>query len=166
MKSTPLGPVSTLELAVRFAETDLMGVVHHSAYAVWLEAGRIAWLDAVGVPYSEIAVGGNHFAVTGLHIEYRTPARFGDVVQIDVGLTALRSRQISFAYEVRNRADGALLATASSEHVCVDLDAQMSRIPQPVIERIQRGIESIALAQTDVLAVSQQDSGVQPNSEP
>ena len=79
-----------------------MGVVHHSVYAVWLEAGRIAWLDAAGMPYAEIAGGGNHFAVTGVRVEYRAPARFGDVVQCHTQLENLRSRQVSFAYEVRN----------------------------------------------------------------
>ena len=81
-----------------------MGVVHHSVYAVWLEAGRIAWLDAAGMPYTEVAEGGHHFAVTGLRIEYRTPARFGDVVRVETrletsaqpaGIIRLRSAQRS-----------------------------------------------------------------------
>ncbi|MDQ3247886.1 MAG: acyl-CoA thioesterase, partial [Chloroflexota bacterium] len=30
-----------LDIGVRFAETDLMGVVHHSSYIVWFECGRV-----------------------------------------------------------------------------------------------------------------------------
>ncbi|MCB9160530.1 MAG: hypothetical protein H6644_11875 [Caldilineaceae bacterium] len=40
---------------------------------MWFEAGRIAWLDAVGVPYAEIAAAGYHFAVIGVEVDYRTP---------------------------------------------------------------------------------------------
>ncbi|MEZ4608120.1 MAG: hypothetical protein R2865_15350 [Deinococcales bacterium] len=29
---------------VRYAETDKMGVVHHSSYVLWLEVGRVEWL--------------------------------------------------------------------------------------------------------------------------
>ncbi len=134
---------TTLDIQVRFAETDLMGVVHHSVYLVWLEAGRIAWLDAAGMPYTEIAGGGNHFAVTGVRVEYRAPARFGDVVQVSTRLENLRSRQVSFAYEVRNAAGGALLATATTDHVCVDLGATIARIPDHVLRRMRAGAESI-----------------------
>ena len=34
---------------VRYVETDMMGVVHHSNYFRWFEMGRVAWLrGAVG----------------------------------------------------------------------------------------------------------------------
>ena len=57
-------PTVALDIPVRFAETDAMGVVHHSNYIVWFEAARVAWMDAAGMPYTEVAAGGNHFAVT------------------------------------------------------------------------------------------------------
>lgn len=133
-----------LEIPVRFAETDLMGVVHHGVYAVWLEAGRIAWLEAAGVPYTEIAAGGNHFAVTGLAAQYRTPARFGDMVRIVTRLQTLRSRQVSFAYEVRRAADDLLLATAASEHICVDLAGRTAKIPADVLTRMRTGADMLA----------------------
>ena len=48
-------PAVPLDLAVRFVETDAMGVVHHSNYLVWFEAARVAWMDAAGMPYAEVA---------------------------------------------------------------------------------------------------------------
>ena len=134
------------DIAVRFAETDLMGVVHHSVYAVWLEVGRIAWLEAAGVPYAEIAAGGNHLAVTSLAAQYRTPARFDDVVRIVTRLQELRSRQVSFSYELRRTTDDALLATAATDHICVDLSGQMQRIPPQIWERVRAGADMLAAA--------------------
>ena len=49
-----------------------MGVVHHSNYIIWFEAARVAWMEVAGTPYTEFAAGGNHFAVTGVQVEYRT----------------------------------------------------------------------------------------------
>jgi acyl-CoA thioester hydrolase len=144
MTNAVLDAAVTLDVDVRFAETDLMGIVHHGVYAVWLEAGRISWMDAAGIPYTEVAQGGNHFAVTGLAISYRTPARFGQTVEITTRLVSLRSRQVSFAYEVRAKDDGSVLATATTEHICVDADAQMARIPTEVEERMRSGAEHIA----------------------
>ena len=133
-----------LDLAVRFAETDLMGVVHHGSYVVWFEAGRVAWMAAAGMPYPEVAATGHHFAVTAIHAEYRAAARFGDIVRIVSRLTRLRSRQVEFAYEVRNAVTNERLATGSSEHICVDLDGRMAKIPDRVITRLMAGAERLA----------------------
>jgi acyl-CoA thioester hydrolase len=97
---------AALELPVRFVETDGMGIVHHSNYLVWFEAARVQWMDVAGVPYAEVAAGGNHFAVTAACVEYRAPARFGDTVRIIVAVTQLRSRQVRFDYSIANAAAG------------------------------------------------------------
>ena len=91
---------TTIDLPVRFAETDLMGVVHHSNYLIWFEAARVAWMDAAGVPYTEVAAGGHHFAVTAVQVEYRASARFGDTVRITAFVETLRSRKVDFGYDV------------------------------------------------------------------
>ena len=133
-----------LELAVRFAETDLMGVVHHSTYIIWFEAGRVAWMTAAGMPYAEVAATGHHFAVTAIHAEYRAAARFGDVVRVITRLTRLRSRQVAFAYDVRHAVTDERLATGSSEHICVDLDGRMAKIPEDVVARLMAGAERLS----------------------
>jgi acyl-CoA thioester hydrolase len=135
-----------VDIPVRFAETDAMGVVHHSAYIVWFEAGRIAWMAAAGMPYTEIAAAGRHFAVTAIHAEYRHAARFGDTVRVVTRLAKLRSRFVEFVYDVLNAADGSLLARGSSEHVCVDLDGRMAKIPDAIVERLHAGAQALATA--------------------
>jgi len=128
-----------MDVPVRFVETDLMGVVHHSAYVPWLELGRIAWLAGIGMPYTEIAAGGHHFSVTGITVQYRASATFGDTVRVVTRLAQLRSRQVSFEYELFNAATDQLLATGRSDHICVDLAGRMAKIPQDVIDRIAAG---------------------------
>lgn len=141
MRVTPVGSTVTTELVVRFAETDAMGIVHHSAYIIWFEAARVAWMDAQGMPYARFAAEGNHFAVTGIDVAYRRPCRFGDVVEVETQVTQLRSRQVTFAYKVRRAGDGALLATGKSEHVCVDLEGRVATIPHAAMERLQQGLQ-------------------------
>lgn len=128
----------TLDLPVRFAETDAMAVVHHSNYVIWFEAARVALMEAVGTPYAEVAAGGNHFAVTRLDVEYRASARFGDTVRITASVESIRSRQVKFAYQVHNLTDQALLATGTTEHICVDLQGRMAKIPAYVVEKLQK----------------------------
>jgi acyl-CoA thioester hydrolase len=123
----------SIDITVRFAETDAMGVVHHSAYIVWFEAGRIAWIAATGVPYATIADAGYNFAVTEVNAHYRAAIRFGEPVQVITQLTALRSRQIDFEYEVRHATKGTLFATGNSRHICVDNNGRTVKIPEWVV---------------------------------
>jgi acyl-CoA thioester hydrolase len=133
----------TAEIEVRFAETDAMGVAHHASYIVWFEVGRVAWMQAVQMPYTEIAASGHHLAVTGIRAEYRAAARFGDRVRINTRLTQLRSRQVTFTYELRKVVDDTLLASGVSEHVCVDLSGRMAKLPTFVFERLQQGLATL-----------------------
>jgi len=134
----------TLETDVRFAETDQMGVVHHSSYIIWFEMGRVAWMKTAQMPYTEVADGGHHFAVTAIHAAYRASSRFGDTIRIITRLAKLRSRQVEFSYEVRNAADQTVLATGSSEHICVDLTGKMTKIPPSIYARLLHGAELVA----------------------
>lgn len=126
-----------LDITVRFAETDAMGVVHHSAYIVWFEAGRIAWLAANSVPYANIAAAGYNFAVTEVSAQYRAALRFGDPVKVMTRLQTLRSRQIDFAYEIRHGTTEQLCASGQSRHICVDDSGRTAKIPDWVIEGVQ-----------------------------
>jgi acyl-CoA thioester hydrolase len=136
---------AALELTVRFVETDGMGIVHHSNYLVWFEAARVHWMDVAGMPYAEVAAGGNHFAVTAAWVEYRAPARFGDTVRVVVSLAHMRSRQVRFDYLIENAASGSLLAKGYTEHISVDLSGHMARIPQPIMDRFAAGIERMVV---------------------
>lgn len=134
---------AALDLAVRFVETDAMGVVHHSNYLIWFEAARIHWMDCAGVPYAQVAAGGNHFAVTAAAVEYRAPARFGDRVRVTASLAQLRSRQVRFEYVVECVAGGALLATGFTQHICVDLAGHMAKIPPAILDRLLDGVRQL-----------------------
>ncbi len=142
-----------LEIPVRFAETDAMGIVHHSNYVVWFEAGRIAWMSAAGMPYDEIAAGGHHFAVTAVNVAYRTPVRFGETVCVYTRLVQLRSREVAFAYEVRRPGKKALLASGTSDHICVDLEGRTAKIPPEVTVRLVQGVCELAIAQGEEAGV-------------
>jgi len=131
----------TIDIEVRFAETDLMGVVHHAAYLPWFEVGRVAWMKEVGMPYTDIADTGHHLAVTGISAAYRSSVSFGDTVRVHTWLTKLRSRQVQFTYEIRNLADDAIAVTGVSDHICVDLEGKMAKVPTQVMAKLKAGQE-------------------------
>ncbi|RDI95565.1 acyl-CoA thioesterase [Meiothermus sp. QL-1] len=123
-----------LSLAVRYAETDAMGVVHHSSYVVWLEAARVEWLVRIGLPYPEVEAQGLAFAVVELGLTYRQPARFGEVVEVEVWLAELSSRALRYQYRVWR--GEVLLAEGFTRHLCQDRQGRATRIPPAIAQRL------------------------------
>ena len=135
MISTPDGQSIEVNLRVRYAETDAMGIVHHASYVVWLEQGRTELLRAHGSDYREIEASGIFIMITDLQLRYLAPARFDDWVIVRTALDELRSRKLSFIYELRLAETGAPLLTARSQHIFVArATGRPTRIPQALLE--------------------------------
>jgi acyl-CoA thioester hydrolase len=123
------GRATTIDVEVRYAETDQMGVVHHAAYVVWFELARTALCRETGFHYAEIERLGHLLMVTGVEVRYAKPARYGDTVQVACALERLASRALRFAYEVSR--EGTRLATGASDHLWVDrATGRPCRIPE------------------------------------
>lgn len=116
-----------MKLRVRFAETDQMGVAHHSAYVVWLEAGRVEWLRQRGLSYREMEEAGLSLAVSRIEVAYRAAAFFDDELTVHTRLQTVRSRRVVYTYRLER--EGQLVATATTEHVPTDRSGRATTIP-------------------------------------
>jgi acyl-CoA thioester hydrolase len=125
-----------LEVRVRYAETDQIGVVHHASYALYLEEGRTALMAELGCAYHQLEQRGVGLVVRRLELRYRAPARYGDVVRVVTGVSALRAASVTFEYRLERAADGLHLADASTELACVDL-ASEARGPRALPEDVR-----------------------------
>ncbi|GLV47352.1 thioesterase [Thermus sp. LT1-2-5] len=124
---------TTTRLKVRYAETDQMGVVHHAVYAVYLEAARVEFLEAAGLPYHEVEARGVYFPVVELGLTFRAPARFGQVVEVKTRLAGLSRRDLRFAYRVER--EGFLLAEGYTRHLC-QVGEKAARIPEDLYQAL------------------------------
>ncbi len=116
-------------IRVRYAETDAMGVVHHSNYIVWFEAGRSDYARERGKPYGEIEKEGYFLLVAEVHARYIKPALYDQLIVIRTWVEEIKSRQITFGYEVCNQATGEILVTATTKHVCIEKQGKVVPIP-------------------------------------
>ena len=126
--------VSKAQVTVRYAETDMMGVVYHANYLPWFEVGRTTLLKEIGVPYRKLEEEGFRLPVLEVSAKYLRPAVYDDTLDI---LTTLAERpllRIRLDYEVMR--SGELLATGTSVHAFVDRDGKPVRPPAWAAERI------------------------------
>lgn len=114
-------------LRVRFAETDAMGIVHHSRYLPMMEEARVAYLRHVGHPYQEIRNEGIEMNVLEAWVRYRRPLLFDDVVDVHVRLASVDRASFQMGYlltvadEVR--------ATGITAHGAVTSEGRPTRLP-------------------------------------
>jgi acyl-CoA thioester hydrolase len=127
----------TIDVEVRYVETDQMGVVHHSNYLAWFELARTALCRVGGRGYHEIERDGHWLMVTGAQLRYRSGARYGDVVQVECWIEELKSRTLRFAYRVR-RGDE-LLVSGTTDHVWVEAATRRPcRLPAAIRDDFER----------------------------
>jgi acyl-CoA thioester hydrolase len=120
-----------VDVEVRYAETDQMGVVHHSNYVVWFELARTRLCALSGYSYAEIERLGWLLMVTVVEVRYRRSARYGETPRVVCWLERLASRGLRFRYEVRR--DGELLAGGATEHVWLErASGRPCLIPEPL----------------------------------
>ena len=115
-------------IRVRFAETDAMGIVHHSRYLLYFEEARVAYLRHLGRPYSEMRKEGVEHAVLEAFVQYRQPLRFDEVIDVHVVLAKATRASFQLAYLVT--VDGQVRATGVTAHGCVNGDGRPVRMPE------------------------------------
>jgi acyl-CoA thioester hydrolase len=122
-------------VTVRYAETDMMGIVYHANYLPWFEIGRTTLLKEQGVPYRELEAEGFRLPVLEVGVKYLRPALYDDEVTV---ITTLREKpllRIRLEYELRRGHE--LLVTGFTLHAFIDREGKPVRPPANFTARMQ-----------------------------
>ncbi len=122
-------PSAVIDLRVRYAETDQMGVVYHSNYLIWCEVGRTELIRQLGRSYAEIERLGVGLAVSAATLRFLAPARYDDLIRVTTTLTEVRSRALTFEYVISRSERSAPLVTATTTLVGLDRAGKVARLP-------------------------------------
>lgn len=112
--------ISKTEITVRYAETDRMGIVHHSRYYPWFEAARGEFIKKFGIKYSEMEEMGILMPLTETHAKYIRGVTYEDEVIVTCKLVNLGVAKCTFEYEVIKKDDGMIVTKGSTVHGFVD----------------------------------------------
>jgi acyl-CoA thioester hydrolase len=134
-----MSSIVSLKQRVRYAETDQMGVVYYANYLVWFECGRSHYMRAIGVPYTQLEASGLLFPVTEFQCRLLASAHYDEEIDIATQLRGIRSRQLTYAYEIKR--DQILLAQGTTTHLCVNAEHHPVRLPEAIL-KVLRGQEN------------------------
>lgn len=108
----------TIQIPVRYQETDMMGIVYHANYLVYLEIARTELLRELGVEYKDMEQAGFVSPVTNVSVDYKKSVTFGDTVNVRVWVDSYSKIRTVYGYELTDQ-DGHLVGTAKTTHVVV-----------------------------------------------
>lgn len=117
-----------LEIRVRYAETDRMGLLHHANYFVYFEMGRTELLRQRGISYREVEDTGFYLVIAEIGCRYRKPIRYDDLITLRTIVEKVSHVKIVHRYEMYR--DGQLLAEGHSTLACVDRDGKPQALPE------------------------------------
>lgn len=107
-------------IEIRFSEVDMMGVVWHGAYPIYLEDAREAFGAKYGLSYHRY-IDENIFApIVDLKLSYKHPLRYGMKPVIRIMYRPTDAAKIIFDYEIFDPDDGTVFLTGSSVQVFMD----------------------------------------------
>jgi acyl-CoA thioester hydrolase len=121
-----------VNLAVQPADIDAYGHVNNAVYLTWLD--RAAWSHSasLGVPLESCVALRRGMAAQRLEIEFLRAALPGDLVQAATWIVSCDGRlRAERRFQLRRRVDGATLARARVDYVCINLDSGRAvRMPE------------------------------------
>lgn len=101
---------STTKLKVRYAETDQMGIVHHSNYYVYFETAREDFIVGSGVSYKDIEDMDIMMPLIETQCKYIQGAKYADNLIIETTLNELTPIKVVLQYRVIREEDDKLIA--------------------------------------------------------
>ena len=88
-----------------------MGVVYHTHYLDYFEAGRTEALRALGVSYRSLEARGIIMPVVDVSVRYHAPAHYDDLLVVTVRFDERPAVRVPIAYAVRRQDEDEVLAT-------------------------------------------------------
>jgi len=130
------------EHRVTYAECTVGNHVYYARYLDLLEAARGAFFRTLGTRFHDWQERDTIFPVIECRLRYKSPARYDDVLTIEVWLTAITRVRLDFACRVTNGANTVVLE-AETFHVCTGLNGKPKRLPEELIAQLKPYLHSV-----------------------
>jgi acyl-CoA thioester hydrolase len=121
---------------VTYADCTLGDHVYYARYLEWLEAARNEFFRSLDSSFLAWQAQDTMFPIVECRLRYRAPARYDDVLAIEVWPTRVEGVRLNFAHRILNQIE-ALVLEAETFHVCAGLNEKPKRLPEALASRLR-----------------------------
>ncbi|MDD3225419.1 MAG: thioesterase family protein [Clostridium sp.] len=112
--------INDTKIKVRYAETDKMGIVHHSRYYIYFELARDEYIEKLGFTYKHMEDMGVMLPIVETHAKYIEGAKYGDIILVKTHIKEITGVKVVFEYEIYRTSDDKLLLKGGTTQAFVD----------------------------------------------
>jgi acyl-CoA thioester hydrolase len=131
-------PAFRTSFRVVWADTDAAQVVHYSNYFRFFERAEEEFYRQLGFSFTDTARKGLWFPRVEAFCQYKKPARFNDLLEIELTIEKLKEKSVKFGFKVFNKETGALLAIGYIVVVAADKQTgKATQIPDEIVKKFE-----------------------------
>lgn len=131
-----------MRVKVYYHHTDCGGVVYYAKYLEFLEEARTEFFIASGLDLKKLSQEGRFFVVARQEIDYKSPACYGEILQINTRLNEVRGARIVLSHQIKNES-GVTVIEACTVLVFVDKDFKPRLLPEDIIQKMATQLKGI-----------------------
>ncbi len=126
-----------MDVRIYYEDTDCGGVVYYANYLRYMERARTEYLASRGYSVKKLMDEGTIFMVLRVEIDYRSPARYGDVIEIETWVRDVTRATMVFEHIMREKTSGRVFVECRAKIVYVDAAAKPKRLPPDYVETVR-----------------------------
>ena len=96
---------TSIQVRVRYAETDQMGYVYYGNYATYYEVARVEALRKLGLSYKELEANGVMMPVLENRSKFILPGKYDELLTVKVTIPKMPAVKIIFQYDIYNESE-------------------------------------------------------------
>jgi acyl-CoA thioester hydrolase len=125
------------DIRVRFADTDLQGIVFNGNYLTYYDVAWTEYFRAVGFTWNDLLALGVDTVLARTTMVFKSPARFDEILEVHTRVSRIGNTSLTFEFEIYPQNEDRLIGTATSLYVCVDPKTLKSTpVPDHLRQRI------------------------------
>lgn len=125
------------DIRVRFADTDLQGIVFNGNYLTYYDVAWTEYFRAVGFEWKDLLALGVDTVLARTSMEFKSPAKFDEVLEVCTRVSKIGTTSLTFEFEIYVEGEDRLIGSATSLYVCVDPKTMKSTsVPDSLRNRI------------------------------
>jgi acyl-CoA thioester hydrolase len=121
---------------ITYSECTIGNHVYYSRYLDLLEEARGEFFRSIGWPLLQLQDEGIAFPVRECRLRFEAPARYDDVVAIELWITELDRLWLKFGFAIRG-ASNELLIKGQTDHICATTNEKPKRMPKELLEALR-----------------------------
>ena len=132
------GDFQKVDIRVRYADVDQMGVVYHANYFAYFESGRAELIRHIWKPYSQLEKEGMILPIIEAGCRYRQGARYDDLLTVCTRVANFSGARLRFEYTIFNNTDNPPLVEGFTVHCIIDRAGRPLRLPADLLVALRR----------------------------